>query len=116
MDGDVVPSGLLVSNDLLFLTNKAKLAEAVRRAKRLAIFPFKEYHESGVLMSYGPNVRTAAHKVASYVDRILKGANPSQLPVEQISQQQLVIDLRVAHEIGVHVPQDLLLRADEVLQ
>jgi len=67
-------------------------------------------------MSYGPNLNIAARKVASYVDRILKGASPSQLPIEQISQQELVIDLRVAREIGVHVPEEVLLRADEVIQ
>ena len=92
-------SGLLVSNDLLFLANGAKLSQAVRRGKHLAIFPFKEYHKNGAFMSYGPNLNIAARKVASYVDRILKGASPSQLPIEQISQQELVIDL--AREIGV---------------
>jgi putative ABC transport system substrate-binding protein len=108
--------GLLVSNDHLFLANKAKVTQAVRRTKHAAIFPFKEYHEDGALMSYGPNVRTGARKVASYVDKILKGARASQLPIEQISQQELVIDLHVAREMGIMVPPDLLLRADEVLQ
>jgi ABC-type uncharacterized transport system substrate-binding protein len=109
-------NGLLVSNDLLFLTNKARITQAVRQIKHVAIFPFKEYHDDGAFISYGPNARAAAHRVASYVAKILRGATPSQLPIEQISQQELVIDLRVARESGIHVPQDLLLRADEILR
>jgi putative ABC transport system substrate-binding protein len=109
-------SALLVSNDLLFLANSGKLSQAVRRGKHLAIFPFTDYHKDRVLMSYGPNSKIVTRRVASYVDRILKGAKPSELPIEQISQQELVIDLRVAHEMGVHVPDDVLLAADEVLR
>ena len=108
--------GLVVSPDLLFLTNKTKIAQAVRKTKLAAIFPYKAYHDDAVLMSYGGNVQEAARKLAACVDKILKGAKPAELPIEQMSSYELIIDLRVAHAMGIHVPQDLLLRADEVIR
>jgi ABC-type uncharacterized transport system substrate-binding protein len=108
--------GLLVANDLFLVVNRAKIAQAVRKAKLPAIFPFKEYHDAGALMSYGPTTREATRAVAVYVDKILKGAKPSELPVEQMSKYELIIDLRVARELGINVPQELLFRADEVIR
>jgi len=108
--------GVVVSPDLLFVKNKTRIAQAVRKAKLAAIFPYKEYHDDRVLMSYGANVTEGARKVAVYVDKILKGAKPSELPIEQMSKYELVIDLRVARAMGIHVPQELLLRADEVIR
>ncbi len=108
--------GVVVSPDLLFLKNKTKLTQAVRKAKLAAIFPFKEFHDDGALMSYGADNRDGAHKVAVYVDKILKGTQPSALPIEQMSKYELIIDLRVARAMGIHVPQELLLRADEVIR
>ena len=70
----------------------------------------------GALMSYGPDLKEAGRKMAGYVDRILKGARPADLPIEQIAKYELVIDLRVAQELGLKVPQDVLLRADEVIR
>ena len=109
-------NGLLVSNDSFFWANSAKITHAVRKAKLPAIFPFNRYHNDGALMSYGPNPREAARKIAVYVDKILKGAKPGDLPIEQMSRQELIIDLRVARAMDIQVPQDLLLRADEVLR
>jgi putative ABC transport system substrate-binding protein len=108
--------GLLVANDLFLVVNRAKVTQAVRKAKLPAIFPFKEYHDAGALMSYGPTTREATRAVAVYVDKILKGAKPSELPIEQMSKYELIIDLRVARAMGIHVPQELLLRADEVIR
>lgn len=108
--------GIVVSPELLFVQNKSKVAQAVRKAKLVGMFPYKENHEDGVLMSYGANVTEGARRVAVYVDRILKGANPAEMPIEQLSKYELVIDLRVARAMGIEVPQDLLLRADEVMQ
>jgi putative tryptophan/tyrosine transport system substrate-binding protein len=67
-------------------------------------------------MSYGVGLRDAGRKVATYVDKILKGAKPADLPIEQISKYELVIDLRVAKELDLKVPQELLQRADEVIR
>lgn len=108
--------GILVAADLFFLANKSKIALAVRKAKLPAMFPLKEYHEDGALMSYGANYKDAMLRAARYVDKILKGAKPSELPIEQVSKYELIIDLRVAHELGIEVPQALLARADEVIR
>jgi len=72
--------------------------------------------EHGVMISYSPNIRAILRRGAYYVDRILKGANPSELPVEQVSKPDLIIDLRVAREMGIAVPQELMYRADEVIR
>ena len=80
------------------------------------MFPHKQYHETGVLMSYGPDYDAAMSQVATYVDRILKGAKPSELPIEQVSKYELVVDLRVARELGIEIPQSILVRADEVIK
>jgi putative ABC transport system substrate-binding protein len=108
--------GLLVSGDLFLLAQRAKIAQTVRMAGLPALFMYKEYHDAGVLMSYGPNFKQAMRLVAGYVDKILRGAKPSDLPIEQISKYELVINLRVAREMGLRVPQELLLRADEVIR
>jgi putative ABC transport system substrate-binding protein len=107
---------VLVTGDLLLFGNKGKIAKGLREARVPAIFPNPLYHDNGVLSSFGPDVRAAASRLARYVDRIVKGAAPGDLPVEQASKHQLLIDLRVAREIKLQVPQDLLLRADEVIR
>jgi putative ABC transport system substrate-binding protein len=107
---------VLVTGDLFLFGNKAKIAKGMRAARLPAIYPNPLYHEDGVLMSYGPDVKAAANRLARYVDRILKGANPGDLPVEQASKHQLVIDLLIAGELKLQVPQGLLLRADEVIR
>ncbi len=108
--------GVIVSNDGVFRSNKFKIAQAIRKARLPAIYPYRAYLEDGMLMSYGPNLKEAGRKMATYVDRILKGAKPGDLPIEQMSEYELIINLRVARELGLKVPQDLLLRADEVIK
>jgi putative ABC transport system substrate-binding protein len=115
--------GLLVSNDQLFLTNRVEVTQAVRKITLPAIFPFKEYHVpfkeyhgDGALMSYGPSGIEGTRKAAAYVAKILEGAQPGNLPIEQISSFELVIDLRVAREMQIKVPQELLYRANEVIR
>ena len=106
----------MASSETLFLANKAKLAAAVAKARLPAIFPWRDYHEAGVLMTYGANLKEMGRQAATYVDRILKGAKPADLPIEQGSKFELVIDLRVARELGLKVPPEVLFRADEVIQ
>jgi putative ABC transport system substrate-binding protein len=110
------PDALIVSTEAFFLTYKAKIAQAVRKAKIPAIFPYREYGADGALMSYGPNLQQIGRLLAVYVDKVLRGAKPADLPIEQMSKYELVIDLRIAREMGVQVPQQLLLRADEVIR
>ena len=109
-------AGFVMAAASLFRANRSRIAQAVRKSRLPAMFPAKEYHDDGVLMSYGPNTREVGRKLAVYVDKILKGAKPAELPVEEMSKYELVIDTRVARELGIKVPQDLLLRADEVIR
>ena len=109
-------NALFVTADGLFLVNKAKIARAARDHKLPATFPLRDYHEDGALMSYGLNPHEVGRKVATYVDKILKGANAGDIPVEQISKYELIIDMRVARELGLDVPQTLLLQADQILK
>jgi ABC-type uncharacterized transport system substrate-binding protein len=110
------PGAILVASDLLFLTEKARVVSAIRKAKIPAMFPWKEYHERGALMSYGPDLKDVTRRTATYIAKILKGAKPSDLPVEEVSKFDLVIDLRVAQELKIEIPQELLFRADEVIR
>jgi putative ABC transport system substrate-binding protein len=107
---------LMASPDVLFLSNKSKIAQAVAKARMPAIFPWPDNPEAGVLMAYGASTQEMGLLAASYVDRILKGAKPADLPIEQISKYELVINLRVARDLGLKVPQEVLLRADNVIR
>ena len=107
---------VLVSGELMLLANKTKIAQSLRKSKVPAMFPFKDYHEDGELMSYGPNLRETMRRVATYVDKIIKGASPSEIPIEQVSKYELVVDRRLARELGIEIPQSILVRADEVIR
>ena len=108
--------GIIVTGERIFLADKARVAEAIRQAKLPAMVPAREYHDTGVLMSYGPNLREAMRRAAAYVDKILKGADPGDLPIEQVSTYELIIDLTAARALGLKVPQSVLLGADEVIR
>lgn len=106
--------GLMTAGDTVVFSQGAKIAEAVRKARVPAVFPWRQFHRYGVLMSYGSDPGAIMRRGAWYVDKILKGAKPEDLPVEEVSRMELIIDLRVARETGIQVPQELLYRADEV--
>ena len=107
---------VLVTGDNLFVVHKADIARAVRRARLPAMFPWREDHDAGVLMSYGPSIKEMMRHMAVYVEKILRGAQPADLPIEQLSKYDLIINLREAHALGINVPQALFLLADEVIQ
>ncbi len=108
--------GLLHSDTPLFATHRARLAEAAARRRLPAIFPSKAYVDTGGLMSYGADLPDVYRHVAVHVDKILKGTKPADLPVEQPTKFELVVNLKTAKALGLTIPRSLLLRADHVIQ
>jgi putative ABC transport system substrate-binding protein len=106
---------LIVSSDVFFIANRDQIAKAVRKAKLPTLVPNRDYWGEGVLMAYGSSLKELDHRAAVYIDKIIKGAKPGDLPIEQGSVR-LLIDLRVARELGLTVSQDLLYLADEVIR
>jgi putative ABC transport system substrate-binding protein len=107
---------LLVVVDAMFILHRTRLADLAARSRLPAVYGTRESVEAGGLMSYGPSVRDLFRRSATFVDKILKGAKPGDLPVEQPTQFELVINLKTAKALGLRIPQSLLQRADEVIQ
>jgi putative tryptophan/tyrosine transport system substrate-binding protein len=99
----------------LFQLERRRLVDLAAQHRLPAVFPFKNYVEAGGLMSYGPNPPDLSRRAAIYAGKILKGTKPSDLPVEQPTKFELVINLRTAKALGIAVPVSLLARADEVI-
>jgi putative ABC transport system substrate-binding protein len=92
------------------------LVEFATKSRLPAIYPQRNYAEAGGLMSYGSNFDANYHRAAIYVDKILKGARPGELPIEQPTKFEMVVNLKTAKALGLTIPQSLLLRADEVIR
>src|SRR5215831_12601104 len=107
---------LVVLNDPLFLTHRTRLVELTGAYRLPTIYGNREYVEAGNLMAYGTNFRANFRRAAVYVDKILKGANPADLPIEQPMNFELVLNLKTAQALGLTLPPALLLLADEVMQ
>jgi putative ABC transport system substrate-binding protein len=111
-------SGALVvlPDPLLASVMRGRIAELATRNRVPTVCTFKEQAEAGALLSYGPSLPVNYRHAAIYVDKILKGAKPADLPVEQPTKFELVINLKTAKALGLTIPQALLLRADEMIQ
>jgi putative ABC transport system substrate-binding protein len=98
------------------VTNRAQIIDLAAKHKLPAIYPGSEYAEAGGLISYGPDLNHNWHRAAIYVDKILKGAKPADLPVEQPMKFEFVVNLKTAKQIGVTIPPNVLARADRVIR
>jgi putative ABC transport system substrate-binding protein len=107
---------VLVLGDPIFWYHRTRLAALATKQHLPAMFGQREHAEAGGLMSYGPNLRDNYWRAATYVDKILKGAKPADLPVEQPTKFELVINLKTAKALGLTIPPSVLARADEVIQ
>jgi ABC-type uncharacterized transport system substrate-binding protein len=108
--------GLITLEDPFTIAHRTRIAGLALRHRLPAVYAVRQFVDAGGLMSYGPDRADQNRRAATYVDRILKGAKPADLPVEQPTKFELVINLKTAKALGLTIPQSLLLRADEVLQ
>jgi putative ABC transport system substrate-binding protein len=99
----------------MFLSERRRLADLAAKNRLPAVYPSRESVDAGGLMSYGPDLADLFRRAATYVDKILKGAKPGDLPVEQPTKFELVINLKAAKALGLTIPPSLLQRADEVI-
>jgi len=106
---------LLVSGSSTFLAHRARLAQLALRSRLPTMLSFREMVEAGGLMAYGVNMADFVGRSAVYVDKILKGAKPGDLAVEQPTKFELVINLKTAKALGIEIPQSLVLRADDTI-
>jgi putative ABC transport system substrate-binding protein len=107
---------LYVIEDLLFFNHRMTLVKLASKARLPIVYWVKEFAEGGGLMSYGASYADLMRRSAGYVDKILKGAKPSDLPIEQPTKFELVVNLKTAKALGITIPESILLRADEVIR
>jgi putative ABC transport system substrate-binding protein len=107
---------VLLLQSPFFNSQRKQITDLAIKSRLPVIYPQTEYTEAGGLMYYGPNTPDLSRRAATYVDKILKGAKPADLPVEQPTKFELVINLKTAKQIGVTIPQSILYRADKVIQ
>ena len=109
-------SALMVVDDPLIFTHRARILALASKSRMPAIYPWREFVDAGGLMSYAANLADSFRRAAAYVDKILKGTKPADLPVEQPTKFELVINLKTAKALGLTIPPSVLLRADRVIE
>jgi putative ABC transport system substrate-binding protein len=107
---------VLVETDAMFFSQRARIVDLAATHQLPAVYAEREFADAGGLMAYAPNGTAIFRSAATYVDKILKGANPGDLPIERPTKLELVINLKTAKALGLTIPQSLMLRADEVIQ
>jgi putative ABC transport system substrate-binding protein len=108
--------GLIALGGSMFFAHRTRIVELAAQSRLPAMYGVKEYAEAGGLMTYGVNLRESFRRAATYVDRILKGAKPGDLPIEQPTKFEFVVNLKTATALGLTIPPSLLLRADQVIE
>jgi putative tryptophan/tyrosine transport system substrate-binding protein len=114
--GSEANSGLVVLPDGLMLIHRKLIVSLAERYRLPTIYPFRYFADNGGLISYGIDIADVWRRAATYIDRILKGTPPGDLPVQQPTKFELVINLKTAKEFGIEIPATLLARADEVIE
>ena len=107
---------LVVVIDPLTVRYRGRIAELAAKNRLPAMYGFREFADAGGLMAYGANVADLCRRAATYVDKILKGAKPADLPIEQPTTFELVVNLKTAKALGITIPQSILLRADQTIE
>ncbi|MGH8068121.1 MAG: ABC transporter substrate-binding protein [Candidatus Entotheonellia bacterium] len=110
------PDGLIVVPDRFLLTYRASIVQFMAEHRLPGMFPFREFVQEGGLLAYGPDYTDMYRLAATYVAKILRGAKPADLPMEQPTKFELVINLKTAQALGLTIPPTLLFQADEVIQ
>jgi putative tryptophan/tyrosine transport system substrate-binding protein len=109
-------SAVLVLSDPVFNSARATIIALAAKHRLPAIYEDREFVQDGGLISYGPNIADMTRRSAAFVDKILKGAKPGELPVEQPTTYELVINLKTAKALGLIIPDKILTVADEVIE
>ena len=107
---------MFVLSTPVFSAERRRLVELAAKNRFPAVYSYRVYVDAGGLMSYGPNLVDLSRRAAMYVHKILKGAKPGDLPVEQPTKFELVINLKTAKNLGLTIPQSMIARADDVIQ
>ena len=110
------PDALLMLADRVFLHNRAAIVAFAARDRLPAVYPYRELVEAGGLMSFGPNYADMHYRAATYVDKIIKGAKPGDLPIEMPAKFELIVNLRTARALDLTIPQAVLVRADRLIR
>jgi putative ABC transport system substrate-binding protein len=108
--------GIIVGDQLEHVTYRRLIVDLASSARLPAIFPYREHFEVGALMAYGPSLTDVYRHLAGYIDQILKGARPGDLPIYLASKFELLINLVAARALGLNIPPSLLVGADEVTE
>jgi putative ABC transport system substrate-binding protein len=110
------PDAVLLASDLVLLGERKQIVDTMAASRLPAIYPFREYADAGGFITYGANLSILFERAASYVDKILKGERPANLPVQQATAFEILINLKTAAGLGLTLPASVLVRADEVIE
>jgi ABC-type uncharacterized transport system substrate-binding protein len=110
------PDAVLLASDTSLLSERKRIVDMMAASRIPAIYPFREYADVGGFITYGANLSILFERAASYVDRILKGEKPANLPVQQATTFEILINLKAAAGLGLTLPANVLVRADEVIE
>jgi putative tryptophan/tyrosine transport system substrate-binding protein len=110
------PDAVLLASDTLLLSERKQITEAMAKSHIPAIYPFREYADAGGLFIYGANLSILFERAADYLDKLLKGEKPGNLPVQQATAFELIINQKSAVALGLTIPPSVLVRADEVIE